>query len=486
MASRLSGGDYDGDRVSGACARNGLTGQLTRFGTVIWQREIVEAFENADIAMCDPPFKLGDVFDADTRTIGDLYAELDRVGEAEAEAKLLEVFAAPMRVKSLTGDCASSLLRLPRQLPPTMCTDSKMHFCQAYRHTPADKTALELAHKAALCLDSAKSGLTLKPAIVSADRKLLDKLGEPRVRVALWPSAAKVRAVAQIWATIKDHNMTSSNGGRLLERPRYLPRHILDSIDRAADAFLVERKNQFKLLRDEVTYAAKYREDYDLSERWRTRERDLEACDDEMADLNLIRDAILDLLDAHVRAEERAAAQRGRKADAPMGSPTKNLSPRKQGSGSTTGSGTSVETGSISGSGTSIEGEAPLSHRQISQRYRATQHNVRSKLASRVYKTMPDADLALLWASAAYALSYKTAFGRAFVYDVAFTELCHLKAEKRSTAGVRSIVDDCWAGLKSDKVRTRLASLAMPFDVRRSASLFDIFAVRGLSKTSLY
>jgi hypothetical protein len=59
-----------------------------------------------------------------------------------------------------------------------------MHFCQAYRYTPADKTALELAHKAALCLDSGKSGLTLKSAIVSADRKAADKLGEPRVRRA--------------------------------------------------------------------------------------------------------------------------------------------------------------------------------------------------------------------------------------------------------------------------------------------------------------
>lgn len=245
---------------------------------------------------------------------------------------------------------------------------------------------------------------------------------------------------AQIYAVIKDK--VSISGGRTCSRPADAPRHVLDLVDTAADRFVSRRVAEFNQLRQEVRNRYDYVEDEDLTRRWRQREADLRAGGDEQADLELIRADLQAMLKIQVSASQRDARERDRRAGLPLGSPIK--SPRKPSSDSRSNSGSSLKVGS---------GSEKLKQRDIARAYSEAVLSLRSRFASRVFQIMSSTDLELLRASGAYSLSFKAGHGRSFAYDVAFKDLCRLKAEVKGSPNVRYVVEDVWSCLKSDKVR---------------------------------
>ena len=136
LASLLSGGDYDGDLIR-----------------VFWEAKLVTPFKNSDVRYADCPFKVEDVFDRCEKTVGEFVAEHEHKHKDERDRELIKHLVAGAFEPAVRGLYGS------------------MHLYAAWQFGTASAEAVELAHKFCQCMDSHKTGLSIKPRVRIQDSK---------------------------------------------------------------------------------------------------------------------------------------------------------------------------------------------------------------------------------------------------------------------------------------------------------------------------
>ncbi|THV08462.1 hypothetical protein K435DRAFT_641686, partial [Dendrothele bispora CBS 962.96] len=142
-ADYLGGGDYDGDKC-----------------LLIYQPELVEPFQNADLSFADPRDDIKEqYFSRHTETVEELLQRAPPTEEnplARVHA-LQEYLLGGLKTPSLVGQA------------------SNMHDCSLYMHGPRHKDSILLAHIFCHTLDGAKTGLKPIPEKMMALRRKYDK-----------------------------------------------------------------------------------------------------------------------------------------------------------------------------------------------------------------------------------------------------------------------------------------------------------------------
>ncbi|SPO25440.1 uncharacterized protein UTRI_03140_B [Ustilago trichophora] len=137
LASLLSGGDYDGDLIR-----------------VFWEPKLVEPFENSDVSYADCPFEISDVFDRSAETVADFVEQHEGKNKEERDRVLIKELVAGAFEPAVRG------------------LYGIMHLYAAWQFGIWSPEAIELAHKFCQCMDSQKTGLTLKARVRIEDSKL--------------------------------------------------------------------------------------------------------------------------------------------------------------------------------------------------------------------------------------------------------------------------------------------------------------------------
>lgn len=141
LASLLSGGDYDGDLIR-----------------VFWEPDLVAPFRNADVSYADCPFEISEVFDRSEATVAEFVAEHEHKEKNERDRALIEKLVAGAFEPAVRGLYGA------------------MHLYAAWQFGTRSREAIDLAHKFGQCMDSAKTGISIKPRVRIEDSKLY--LGE--------------------------------------------------------------------------------------------------------------------------------------------------------------------------------------------------------------------------------------------------------------------------------------------------------------------
>lgn len=137
LASLLSGGDYDGDLIR-----------------VFWEPKLVEAFQNADVRFADCPFDIDDVFIRSEKRVGEFVAEHKDKHKDERDRELIKELVAGAFDPAVRGLYGA------------------MHLYAAWQFGTRSAEAVELAHKFCQCMDSHKTGMTLRAQVRIQDSKL--------------------------------------------------------------------------------------------------------------------------------------------------------------------------------------------------------------------------------------------------------------------------------------------------------------------------
>ncbi|KAF9652836.1 hypothetical protein BDM02DRAFT_3108435 [Thelephora ganbajun] len=140
LASKLAGGDYDGD-----------TAMLT------WKPEIISAFQQPRLNAVPQGF-LAENFDQQLESLDSFSAKISAMGEAEAEREMHRVFVESLQYETRTG------------------IYSNFHNASLYERGYAHPETLRLAHMSNTCLDSQKTGLRVRDAVFKADSKKYNKI----------------------------------------------------------------------------------------------------------------------------------------------------------------------------------------------------------------------------------------------------------------------------------------------------------------------
>lgn len=136
LASLLSGGDYDGDTIR-----------------VFWEPQLVEPFQNSDVRYADCPFEINEVFDKSQTTVADFVAEHGKKDKYERDTVLIKELVAGVFQPAIRGLYGA------------------MHLYAAWQFGIYSRQAVEMAHKFCQCMDSQKTGLTLKSRVRINDSK---------------------------------------------------------------------------------------------------------------------------------------------------------------------------------------------------------------------------------------------------------------------------------------------------------------------------
>ncbi|KAG8887847.1 hypothetical protein FRB98_008870 [Tulasnella sp. 332] len=141
LASRLSGGDYDGDRVQ-----------------VIWQEEIISSYQNAatDKALEIPP-EVTSAFECINSSVSDFLVQSPNADPRRQQEMLQDVLLCPLGVK-------------PGQY-------SIYHALAARAYGIGSREAIRLGYMFTESLDGAKTGKTVKADILAKDRSKYEKYG---------------------------------------------------------------------------------------------------------------------------------------------------------------------------------------------------------------------------------------------------------------------------------------------------------------------
>ncbi|PKY21621.1 hypothetical protein RhiirB3_470433 [Rhizophagus irregularis] len=141
LATYLSGGDYDGDKIF--CC---------------WDPRIVKNYKNSPLLALDPRIKSS--FDVNNQTIDDL---LSSVKSSQIESKIQEIIL----------DICFKDMETPRGLY------DRWHKLQSSEFGIFDKQSIYLAQMSAQLIDATKRGLTIKPNVQQYDNEVFKKLPVP-------------------------------------------------------------------------------------------------------------------------------------------------------------------------------------------------------------------------------------------------------------------------------------------------------------------
>ncbi|GES84689.1 RNA-dependent RNA polymerase RdRP [Rhizophagus clarus] len=141
LATYLSGGDYDGDKIF--CC---------------WDPRIVENYKNSPLQELDPRIK--EAFDSNNQTIGEL---LSSVESSRIESKVQEIIL----------DIYFKDMETPRGLY------DRWHKLQSSEFGIFDTQSIYLAQMCAQLIDATKRGLTIKPNVQRNDNEIFKKLPIP-------------------------------------------------------------------------------------------------------------------------------------------------------------------------------------------------------------------------------------------------------------------------------------------------------------------
>ncbi|SPO25775.1 uncharacterized protein UTRI_03140 [Ustilago trichophora] len=169
LASLLSGGDYDGDLIR-----------------VFWEPKLVQAFENSDVSYADCPFDISDVFDRSAETVSDFVGQHEEKNKDERDRVLIKELVAGAFEPAVRG------------------LYGIMHLYAAWQFGIWSPEAIELAHKFCQCMDSQKTGLTLKARVRIEDSKLyLGNLPE-------WAHDTNDETAPRDWFAVDDNRSTQT------------------------------------------------------------------------------------------------------------------------------------------------------------------------------------------------------------------------------------------------------------------------------------
>ncbi|KAJ6485142.1 RNA dependent RNA polymerase-domain-containing protein [Mycena vitilis] len=219
-ADYLSGGDYDGDK-----------------GLVIWQPELVDPFNNADLKYSEEPPEVADCFSPKNETVAEF---LERT-RSETDAQRLR-------------EMQSYLLSDVRQMA-VVGKFSNWHLNATYSLGYTHPETIRLAYMFCKTLDGAKTGLTVLPNVYRKDQQTYDK------RAPVWKEAEKKRGQKQ---GIDQSNMKN------LARGTDLGDFIMDKLYRHADKgrWGSEWGKQLKDEIDRKFLAVRHVVDADLTAPW--------------------------------------------------------------------------------------------------------------------------------------------------------------------------------------------------------------------------
>ncbi|KDQ60341.1 hypothetical protein JAAARDRAFT_126352, partial [Jaapia argillacea MUCL 33604] len=169
LASRLAGGDYDGDKCQ-----------------VIWEPTIVDTFTNADENICSKPSNLRDNFLKDVTSVAEFLRNYESSNHDLCSSGIQDFLLAPLTSASLVGKY------------------STFHSNAVYRLGYNDPSTVRLAHMFCEILDGSKSGLKVRNDIYRRDKGTWDVRGpvwreseETRKRVASGPQLNLKRAIRE-------------------------------------------------------------------------------------------------------------------------------------------------------------------------------------------------------------------------------------------------------------------------------------------------
>ncbi|KAJ3508329.1 hypothetical protein NMY22_g16648 [Coprinellus aureogranulatus] len=138
-ADWLSGGDYDGDKA-----------------VVIWQPELVDPFRNAPDFYADPPEDMSRYFEKDIEKASEVFDLIEGLTEADAISEIQNHLLAPLAKRTDVGVYSTWHERAVYQL--------------GYRHP----TTRRLAFMFCMVMDAPKSGLAVKKHVYERDMKLFN------------------------------------------------------------------------------------------------------------------------------------------------------------------------------------------------------------------------------------------------------------------------------------------------------------------------
>ncbi|CCA73629.1 hypothetical protein PIIN_07582 [Serendipita indica DSM 11827] len=144
LADLLSGGDYDGDEA-----------------IIIWDRNVVNAFQNADTQLSFKPAEVDASFVKDSQTIQDLCHKIESMSEDQERATIAEHFLESLKMPLIHGIYNSYYLK----------AIDKFGFDSL--------DARILAHKSNMLLDAPKTSMRLLEEVKSADEKKYGILPRP-------------------------------------------------------------------------------------------------------------------------------------------------------------------------------------------------------------------------------------------------------------------------------------------------------------------
>ncbi|TKY85806.1 hypothetical protein EX895_005347 [Sporisorium graminicola] len=248
LASLLSGGDYDGDLIR-----------------VFWEPELVRPFQNADVRYADCPFEIEDVFLRIQKTVGEFVAEHKDKHKDERDRELIKELvkgAFEPNVRGLYG---------------------AMHLFTAWQFGTWSAEAVELAHKFCQCMDSHKTGLTLKAQVRIQDSK--SYLGD----LPEWAYDDKDEVASQDWFGCESSNVAAT--------ARKNPARL----DSVLCALWEEGRREKGHLKDRLqkqTEKLRGVEDRDLSGVWR-----------EADSLSRISNEVKEMMRTHVKVAEESYAR---------------------------------------------------------------------------------------------------------------------------------------------------------------------------------
>lgn len=420
MASTMGGGDHDGDIVISELMSARTACRDADARTVIWNKKVVEPFEDAAFvngAFVDPGQKMLDasnyfeqssVVHEDRETVKDFVASLPPDGQARQDALQGRILA-PLLTERFHGQY------------------SIYHTLAAYTLGIGHEDTVRLAHIAALGLDAPKLGLTIRPEVLKADKRRWAGLAMPE-----YYQRAKPR-----------ENRHPEQQPRALRRDPQLGPHILDLLmrynDEKVDACLTSLQN----LREK--YKPSSFADADLDAPWMAFRKAAKDDVDEGRDVRTIETFVGELNEAFGVATSAMARQRQ----------------------------SSSQSRDLSAAASSAE-PAPAPYDEVISRFHKGLTSESPSIRSRVLRRHPDL-LARLKASCAYCFGGHD--GKHFPFTVAFANLCAIK--KAAVDGDQpavSFVNEVAGGLAMDK---RLVSVP---DWNRLSGPSCLLSLLSLSK----
>ncbi|KAF8974482.1 RNA dependent RNA polymerase-domain-containing protein [Flammula alnicola] len=357
-ADLLSGGDYDGDK-----------------GVYIWQHELVAAFKNADLKYSEPPADIKTYFARENEEVHAFQTKTANISVENKIRQLQHYLLGAVRDTTVVGKY------------------STFHEIAIYTLGYSHPDTIRLAYMFCMTLDGIKTGMTVSKEVLKKDTIAFQK------RPPTWKESEEDKA-----------RYDSTNEPNI-QRPRHLPRFIMDELHKQASAestqWNVRLDQHFKRggsVKIDGDLAAPWQKAQELAQRWANQEKNKRMS----SDLQKIQKHVEEMYNVH-RMEMCS-------------------SPRKA-------SRTSPKKDKLSFTNLPIEVRQDKI-RDLSKRF--------ASFPKPEDVLMPEEEIARVRASCAYVYDYEqkkhsSGFTR-FPWDVGMRELCAIKA--RATGRSKTVAGD--------------------------------------------